>query len=161
MTENIKATTRVDGKTVDREVGEAFKTYVLKKHGKIRGVFSDEVTKALATYLCEAKREKEREEEKEKVRSNIASWGGLLDERKNERRERVFLEVVEMLNSDGLIFRKNAEYVSLVDNTNATSIKAAIRAFLRADKYFDMLCQRNSLIVLDDDSVIETSSLKE
>lgn len=161
MTENIKATTRVDGKTVDREVGEAFKSYVLKKHGKIRGVFSDEVTKALATYLREAKSEKKREEQKEKVRSNIASWGGFLDERNNERRERVYLEVVEMLKSDGLIFRNAQGDVSVVDNQNATSIKAAIRAFLRVEKYFDVLCERNSLIVLDDDSVIETSSLKE
>lgn len=161
MTENIKATTRVDGKTVDKEVGEAFKTYVLKKHGKIRGVFSDEVTKALATYLREAKRASEREKEEEKVRSNMASWGGV-DERKNERRERVYLEVVDMLNSDGLIFRKNAEGdISVVGNINATMIKAEIRVFLRMEKYFDMFCQRNSLLVLDDDSVIETSSLKE
>jgi hypothetical protein len=74
----------------------------------------------------------------------------------------VYLEVVEMLKSDGLIFCKNAEGdVSLVDNQNATSIKAAIRAFLKVDKYFDVLCERNSLLVLDDSSVIETSSLEE
>ena len=49
---------RIDGKTVDREVGLAFKAHVLKKHGRIRGVFSDEITKALALYL-EAEKKKE------------------------------------------------------------------------------------------------------
>jgi hypothetical protein len=51
MKENMKDTIRIDAKNVDREVGEAFKSYVFKKHGKIRGVFSGEVTKALAMYL--------------------------------------------------------------------------------------------------------------
>lgn len=65
MTENKEPTTRIDGKKVDRDVGEAFKTYVLKKHGRIRGVFSSEVTKALKMYLQEVdKKEGVREEDK-------------------------------------------------------------------------------------------------
>ena len=49
---------RIDGKSVDWEVGKAFKEYVFKKHGKIRGVLSDEITKALALYL-ETEKKKE------------------------------------------------------------------------------------------------------
>lgn len=51
MTENMKDTIRIDAKNVDRKVGEAFKSYVFKKHGKIRGAFSEEVTAALKEYL--------------------------------------------------------------------------------------------------------------
>lgn len=51
MKENMKDTIRIDAKKVDMEVGEAFKKYVFKKHGKIRGVFSEEVTAALREYL--------------------------------------------------------------------------------------------------------------
>jgi hypothetical protein len=51
MKENMKDTIRIDAKNVDREVGEAFKSYVFEKHGKIRGAFSEEVTKALKEYL--------------------------------------------------------------------------------------------------------------
>ena len=51
MTENVEDTIRIDAKKVDRVVGEAFKSYVFKKHGKIRGVFSEEVTAALREYL--------------------------------------------------------------------------------------------------------------
>jgi hypothetical protein len=51
MKENMKDTIRIDAKNVDREVGEAFKSYVFKKHGKIRGAFSEEVTAALKEYL--------------------------------------------------------------------------------------------------------------
>ena len=51
MTKNAGDTIRIDAKKVDRKVGEAFKSYVFKKHGKIRGVFSEEVTAALSEYL--------------------------------------------------------------------------------------------------------------
>ena len=157
MKENMKDTIRIDAKNVDREVGEAFKSYVLKKHGKIRGVFSDEVTKALATYLRDVKKSKENKKAQEKEERNIASWGRI----GSVNNERVYLAVEEKLVDDGVAFRKNRKGDIGLVNLNANEVKAAIRTFLRADKYFDMLCQRHSLLVLDDDSVIETSTLKE
>lgn len=156
----MENTTRIDGKKVDREVGEAFKTFVLKKHGKIRGVFSDEVTKALAMYLQENKARKKREDEREEKEKNIASWGGIF-QRRNLHFERVYLEVEEMLKDDGLIFSPETGRIAFVDNMNAKGVKAAIHMLLREEKYFNMLCQRYGLLVLDDDSVIEPSTLKE
>jgi hypothetical protein len=51
MKKNDEDTIRVDAKNVDREVGEAFKSFVVQKHGKLRGAYSEEVTMALAEYL--------------------------------------------------------------------------------------------------------------
>lgn len=51
MKENMRDTIRVDAKNVNREVGEAFKSFVFKKHGKLRGAYSEEVTAALREYL--------------------------------------------------------------------------------------------------------------
>ena len=51
MKKNKEDTIRIDVMNVDREVGEAFKSFVVQKHGKLRGAFSDEVTMAFAEYL--------------------------------------------------------------------------------------------------------------
>ena len=157
MPENNEDTIRIDGKKVEREVGEAFKTFVMKKYGKIRGVFSDEVTKALAMYLREVKKNKENIEAREEKKENIASWGWGGDENK----EQVYLAIEEMLRRNGLIYCKTSTQMALVSGTEVAEIKVAIHEFLRMKQYFDMLCQRGSLLVLDDESVIETSTLKE
>lgn len=89
MTEKIKATTRVDGKTVDREVGEAFKTYVLKKHGKIRGVFSEEVTKALKMYLQEVDKKGGGVDDDEGTLSHLEKRIAALNKRANDMEKQI------------------------------------------------------------------------
>lgn len=152
-------TTRVDGKSVDRVVGDAFKTYVLNKHGKIRGVLSDEITKALTVYLQEAAKKEENDKAAEERRFNIASWGMRRD---GDILERVYAAVKDKLIYDGVIYRHNSEDIAVTDpETGASSIMLAIRDFLNAERYFEMLCHRHNLIVLDDGSVIGATALKE
>lgn len=88
MKENIKDTIRIDAKNVDREVGEAFKSYVFKKHGKIRGAFSEEVTVALKEYL----QRHDRDEQKEDIDTELLAL--------NEEATKWFLERIKLMHKE-------------------------------------------------------------
>ena len=98
MKKGEEDTTRVDGKKVDRKVGEAFKSYVMKKHGRIRGVYSDEITKALAMYLEVEGRPVGNLERDNSARSKYKALNKRIDEEAKEIDE--YERAIDMLNED-------------------------------------------------------------
>ena len=71
MTKKSGDTIRVNAMKVDRKIGEAFKLFVVQKHGKLRGAFSEEVTNALREYLQQEKGEEMPKTEKEGLNTEV------------------------------------------------------------------------------------------
>jgi len=134
MKENMKDTKRVDAKNVDRKVGEAFKSYVLKKHGKLRGSYSEEVTNALKEYL-----QKNEEHTQKKV-------SGKSKEKKLNIGEQRYLKVEEALRAAGIFDKEYLNDIDIVD------IKILIRDIVgfdqrTIDKYYYVFCQRHDMVI--------------
>jgi hypothetical protein len=132
MEENMEDTIRVDAKNVNRKVGEAFKSFVVQKHGKLRGAYSEEVTMALAEYLSVHAHTHEEEEEVKNT--------------KNVGAKRL-TEVEDKLESMGLLdLLKNG------GDVYPAAIESVIRTTVGLDKrtvakYYSALCTQYELEV--------------
>ena len=134
MEKNKNDTMRLDVMNVDRTVCEAFKGFVVQRHGKLRGALSEEVTQAMAEYLSNHAHTHE-EEEKEKEKEMQMSVG-----------QKRLMQVEENLDSQGMLDAlKNGEpvYPAAIENIIRSTVGLDKRTVA---KYYTAFCNRYDLM---------------
>ena len=132
MAKNKEGTMRVDAMNVDAGVCEAFKSFVVQKHGKLRGAFSEEITQAMAEYLIVHAHTHEEEEEEKKMQISAGA--------------KRLMAVEENLKSIGLL-----DAIKNGDDVYPAAIENIIRSTVGFDKrtvtkYYTALCNRYELV---------------